>query len=191
MQPFHPSPPEVLVEGFSPYTMPRTGCSRFCSRQYPPLAAHTQGAQHGCPPPHRAFSHSYPPGASLLLFVTSLGKMSHGHFACPQQGHCHISSSNARPLLCCLAYQRAPACKELDLCCSACLMLLLFCQPNLGWTGRILLPALHAQSSSQGAASPCSCRLSSLLCLEPEYLSPGFLHSSLGCAPYPACCHGA
>lgn len=51
MQPFHPSPPEVLVEGFSPYTMPRTGCSRFCSRQYPPLAAHTQGAQHGCPPP--------------------------------------------------------------------------------------------------------------------------------------------
>lgn len=52
VQPFCPffPPPEALVRGFSAYTMPRTGSSRFCSWQYPPLAAHTQGAQHGCPP---------------------------------------------------------------------------------------------------------------------------------------------
>lgn len=83
-------------KGSRPPGCQQTGSSGFCWWQYPPLAAHTQGAQHGRPPAG-PFSHSYPPGASLPLFVTSLGKMSHGHFACPQRGRCHMSGSNARP----------------------------------------------------------------------------------------------
>lgn len=117
MQPFHPSPPEVPAEGFSPYTMPRTGCSRFCSQRYPPLAAHTQGAQHGCPPPSCLFT--FIPTRGIITIVCNISwKNESWAFCLPSAGTlCHISSSNARPLLCCLAYQRAPACKELDLCC--------------------------------------------------------------------------
>lgn len=83
------------------------------------VAVPSVGSPHTrCPawlPPHRAFSHSYPPGASLLLFVTSLGKMSHGHFACPQRGDsATLAAATPAPLLRCLAYQQAPSCEELD-----------------------------------------------------------------------------
>lgn len=116
VQLFCPSPPpplEALVRGFSAYTMPRTGSSRFCSWQYPPLAAHTQGAQHGCPPivPFHIHTHQ---GHRSYCFATALGKMSHGHFACPQRGDsATLAAATPAPLLRCLAYQQAPSCDEL------------------------------------------------------------------------------
>lgn len=82
------------------------------------VAVPSVGSPHTrCPawlPPHRAFSHSYPPGASFLLFATALGKMSHGHFACPQRGDsATLAAATPAPLLRCLAYQQAPSCEEL------------------------------------------------------------------------------
>lgn len=67
---------------------PRTGSSRFCWWQCPsPLSI---GSPHTrCPawqPPRRAFSHSDPPGASLLLFGTSLGKMERRALCLPSAG---------------------------------------------------------------------------------------------------------
>lgn len=109
------------------------------------VAVPSVGSPHTrCPawlPPRRAFSHSYPPGASLLLFVTSLGKMSHGHFACPQQGNsATLAAATPAPPRRCLAYQQAPSCKELVLLRSRWSMLLLVL-PALTWaSGRVSFP---------------------------------------------------
>lgn len=90
------SPPESLQKGSPRTQRQQTGSSRFCWWHCPPLAAHTQGAQHGYPPPVCLFTFILTRG--IITIVCNISWKNESWAPClPAAGDAATSSSSAAP----------------------------------------------------------------------------------------------